>query len=99
MEAAPRGRLAARIEPTKLPAVPVFRWPSLPPSAPREREAERRRLSGLALLLFHEGLGAPLQFLRREVFLVGGDKPAVDGRILHRATAVAVEHVGRLHDR
>src|SRR6266566_3003583 len=62
------------------------------------RGKPRRRSGGLALLLFHEGLGALLQFLRCDIFLVGGDKPAVAGGIFYAAAAVAVEHVGRLHD-
>ena len=39
------------------------------------------------------------QFLRRQVFLLRSDIPAIARRILHAAVARAVEHVHRLHDR
>jgi hypothetical protein len=64
-----------------------------------ERETERCRSSRLALLLLDKGVGALRQFLRREVFLVRGDIPAIAGRILHAAAAVTVEHVRRFRDR
>src|SRR5262245_27091117 len=43
--------------------------------APKERKVIALRR--LMLLLLVEGLGAPRQLLRRDVFLVGGDHPAV----------------------
>jgi len=57
------------------------------------------RSGRLVFLLLHERFGALGDFLLRNVFLVGGDRPAVTGRIGHGAAAVAIEHVHRFHDR
>src|SRR5262245_7849474 len=49
-------------------------------------------------LLLDEGLGAFRQFCRSNIFLMCCNKPAVSEWILYAAAAIAIEHVGRLHD-